>query len=166
MAYYQKLEGPAMQAFELMVSELFGKAKKELKLDKPDLVLRPLRPEDIGLTTPKFEFNIATADAWNTLIDNKAIADNRFVGINGVLYAKSAQGVVAQLEIKRAGDVKRYWQIQDINYWEDATVFFDDPVLVDQNQPINIRAYATATSSTERICFLGAVVEKRGLLIK
>lgn len=166
MAYLFELTGSALEAYRAMADKLFSKAKAELKLGVDDLVMRPLRPEDIGLSTPKFEFNIATADAWNTMISSQTIADNRFVGINGVLYGMSAQGAVTMIRVTRAGDVVRYWPIQDINFNENAMVFFDDPITVDQNQPITIEGYATATSSTERIVFLGAVVEKRGLLIK
>ena len=166
MAIYFELTGDAYEAYRQMVEELRSRARSQLKVSDESLVTRPLRPEDVGLTTPKWEFNISSADAWNTLIDNKTIADNRFVGINGVLYGMSAQGAVTMLRVKRAGDIVRYWPIQDLNYLENATAFFDDPVMVDQNQPITLEGYATKTSSTERIVLLGAVVEKRGILVK
>jgi len=155
-----------LEAYRKMVSALYSKAEKELKLRREELVLRPLRPEDIGLPTPVWTFNIATANAWNTMIDNVSIADNRFVGINGILYGESGTGVVVQIEIKRAGEVKRYWQVQDVNFLEDATIFYDDPITIDQNQTISVRGYATAVDSDLRLSFLGAVVEKKGLLIK
>lgn len=164
MAVYYELRDVALEAYREMIRDLQSKAMRELKLGAEGLVVRPLRATDLGLSTPVWSFSIASSSAWNTLI-NTSIADNRFVGINGVLYGETDRGVVTELKVTRAGDVKRYWPIEDINLLENPAIFFDDPVTVDQNQPIKIEAYATGTG-TERITFLGAVVEKKGLLIK
>jgi len=165
MAYYFKLEGNALAAYNKMVHVLIDKAMRELKLPREEVVVRPLRPEDVGLTTPVWTFNVASANAWNIMINEKIINDNRFVGINGVLYGESGTGAVTQLEITRQGEIKRYWQVQDVNFLEDAAVFFDDPVTVDQNTTITVKGYATAIEADLRLSFLGAVAEKRGLLI-
>jgi len=165
MAYYFKLEGKALEAYNAMVAKLEEKAMRELKLSRDEIVIRPLRPEDLGLTTPEWTFNIASSGAWNTMIDNKTIADNRFVGINGVLIEESGEMAVTQLKITRMGQDKRFWQIQGINYLEDSCIFFNDPITVDQNTTLTIKGYARATDSDFQCVFLGAVAEKKGVLI-
>ena len=165
MALYEKLAGPALEAYRKMAAKLFRKAMKELKLSRDQLTFRMLRPEDLGLSTPVWTFNISSANAWNTIIDT-TIADCRFVGIHGVLIGESGTSVVTQLKVTRMGEDVRYWQIQDVNFLESPVVYFDDPITVDQNTSITIKAYATATDSDWRCSFLGIVVEKRGLLVK
>jgi len=164
MAYYEKLEGPALSAYRAMVNKLREKALRELKLGAEDIIIRQLRPEDLGLSTAASTFNISST-GWNTIIDT-TIADNRFVGIHGVLIGESGTSVVTQLKVTRAGQDVRYWHIQDVNFLESPVIYFDDPVTVDQNTSITIKAYALATDSEWRCTFLGAVAEKRGLLVQ
>ncbi|MCD6493900.1 MAG: hypothetical protein J7K36_08950 [Archaeoglobaceae archaeon] len=166
MAFYEKLEGPALEAYRTTLTKVRSKAMEELKLGPEEIVTRMLRPEDLGLSTPVWTFNISSSDAWNTIIDNATISDNRFVGIYGVLLGESGVSAVTQLKVTRAGEDVRYWQIQDINFLESPQIYFDDPVTVDQNTTITIKAYATATDSDWRCSFLGVVAEKKGLLVK
>jgi len=163
--YYKKLEGPALEAYRAMVAKLKEKAMKELKLGPDEIVIRPLRPEDIGLSTPEWTFNLSSSGAWNTVIDNKTISDNRFVGINGVLVEESGEMAGTQVKITRMGQDVRYWQIQGANMTEDSTLYFDDPVTIDQNTTLTVQIYARSTDSDFQLCFLGAVAEKRGVLI-
>lgn len=164
MAYYEKLEGAALQAYREMVRTLKEKAMKELKLSEGELITRMLRSDDIGASVASSTFNVSAA-GWNTIIDSKTVADNRFVGINGVLVAESGTSVVSQLRITKMGDIKRYWVIQDVNFLESPVVYFDDPITVDQNTTIKVEAYGMATDSEWRCNFIGAVVEKKGLLV-
>lgn len=155
-----------MEAYRTMVGSLKKKAMQELKLPEGEIIVRSLRPEDLGLTNPDWTFNIA-ASSWNILIPAYTIADNRFVGINGVFVAESGEQAVTQLKVTREGQVKRFWQIQGANFLQDQTEYFDDPITVDQNTPLTIQGYApSGTSDTAFRCiFLGAVAEKRGVLV-
>ena len=167
MAFYYKLEGPAKSAYDKMQTGLEGIARKELKLKDPkSIVTRELRPEDVGLSTPEWTFNVTPAAAWFTMVNNQSISDNRFVGINGIFYPKSTDQAVSQIKITREGQDVRYWPIQGINYQENLAVYFDDPIIVKQNTPITIEGYAVSTGATEKICFLGLVAEKEGLLVQ
>ncbi|MCD6240466.1 hypothetical protein J7K27_02935 [Candidatus Bathyarchaeota archaeon] len=165
MAYYFKLEGPALAALTAVTKEIKRIATAQLKVSEDEIVTRPLRPEDLGLSNPVWTFNISSANAWNTLISH-TIPSDRFISINGILYQVSGTAVLTQLRITRAGQKKRYWQIQGAEYTENQTMFFDDPVIVEQNTPITIEGYATATSSDEKLCFLGVVAERKGILIQ
>lgn len=163
MVYYEKLEGVALDAYRAMLSKLREKAMTELKLNYDQVVTRMLRPEDLGLSTPVWTFSVSSG--WNTIIDH-TIGDNRFVGIYGILLGESGTSVVTQLKVSRAGEDVRYWQIQDVNFLESPQIYFDDPVTIDQNTVLTIRAYATGTDTDWRCSFLGVVAEKKGLLVK
>jgi len=165
MAYLFKLEGRALEAYNVMVAKLKEKAMRELKLPESEIVIRPLRPEDLGLSTPEWTFNVGSATAWNTEIDNTTIADNRFVGINGVLIEESGEMGCTQIKITRMGQDVRYWQIQGVNYLEDSCIFFDDPVTIDQNTTLTVKFYCRTADTDFQCCFLGAVAEKRGVLV-
>lgn len=166
MAEYKKLEGAALNASEKMKGKLFSVASDQLKLGKPGLIDRVLRPEDLGLSTPEWTFNIANSAAWNTMVDNAVVADNRFIGINGIMYPKSTDQSVSQIKITSMGKTLKYWQVQGVNYTENLTKYFDDPLIVMQNTPIKIEGYGVSTGATEKIIFLGRVVEKVGVLVQ
>jgi len=164
MAYYFSLEGPAMQAYREMLADLKAKAMQELRVSEDEITVRMLRPEDLGLANPEWTFNLAAADAWNTSMVTTTIGDNRFVGINGILVEESGAQAGLQLKVVRMGQTKRYWHIQGANTLESPTIFFDDPIIIDQNTPLVIDIYATAVDADFRLCFLGAVAEKKGIL--
>jgi hypothetical protein len=163
MAIYEKLEGPAMQAYREMYSNLKSRAVSQLKLPEEEVIMRALRPEDVGLSDPVFTFSVSSG--WNTIIDTD-IADSRFVGIHGILIGESGTSVVTQIKVTRMGQTKRYWHVQDVNFLESPVIYFDDPIIVDQNTKLTIEAYATGSDTDLRLTFLGAVAEKKGLLVQ
>lgn len=162
MAYYYYFKGVPLVVYNTLIKELKRRATRELA--DQDIIIRPLRPEDLGLGTPEWTFNITTT-TWNTMI-NTTVADVTWIGIYGVLYAMSDTQAVTQLKVTSMNEVQRFWQIQGCNYTENSTFFFDDPVIIDQNTNILLEGYGVANGSAEKICFLGVVVEKMGLLIR
>lgn len=177
MTFYPTLEGPAMEAYRGMVSALKAKARTELNLTDADIVLRDLRPADLGEDSSTPDYNVGlTVLTWTAIVSNVTIADNRFVGINGVYqYMSGTSGAgavvpnvptVEQIRITRKGSVARYWQVKPIADWEHKTGWVDDPIIVDQNTTITIEGLArNASSIAGKFDLIGAVVEKRGLLI-
>ena len=163
---YTRLEGPAKQAYDRMCNTLMNTAKQELGLSERDLVMRQLRPEDLGLTGA-WTVNLASASAWTTYINAVTVANNRFIGINGIAIPQAAVQGGTQVRITAQGQVLRWWGIQDANLTEDNVFFFDDPVeVIRQNTPVTIEVYARAVSATERVVIIGQVVEKEGILVK
>ena len=167
------------EAFKEMRAKLNGTIKGELKLigDAADRAMssyieRDLRPEDIGLTNPTWRFpatgslTSASTLAWSNLVNTFTIADNRYVGINGVRYpSDESPQVLTQLRIDKANKTVRYWSIQGCNTLENVSMFFPDPVTIEQNVPITIQAYnATTTITPQNLIFTGIVVEKEGIL--
>jgi len=162
MTYFYYFRGVPLEIYGKLVMELKRRSLRELR--EEEIIVRPLRPEDLGLGTPEWTFNIITT-TWNVMI-NTTIADLTWIGIYGILYAISNTQAVSQLEIVSMGNNERYWQIQGCNFTENSSFFFDDPVIIDQNTNITINGYGVANGATEKICFLGVVVEKKGILIQ
>lgn len=162
MAIYTKLEGTSLVAREQMLQSLKSKFIQQVGGNTP-MVIRTLRPEDLGLTG---SWSFATgATGWVTYINSVVIANNTFIGINGVRnLTTTTPQAVTQIRITREGNVARYWDIQGINQFDNPEAFFDDPITVDQNTTIKLECYSIA-SATEKLVLIGDVVEKRGILI-
>jgi len=165
--FYKELKGDALEAYNKMVQVLRAKAVKELNLPETEIVVRPIRPEDIGHANPTWTWIGTTANAWADILPNKTISDNRYVGISGAYNAEGA-GELDQIKITRKGSVSRYWDMRPLR-WQSgrktAIYYCDDPITIDQNTTITVSAYCTAASSLVEFAFIGAVAEKKGLLI-
>ena len=163
--FYTKLEGPALEAYRGLREELLKRAIQELSLPASEIIFRDLRPEDIGLTTSEFTYSLTSAAAFNNLINTYTMADNRFIGVLGVRYPMSSSQAVSQLKIKRAQSDARVWQIQGLNFLENAQQFVDDPVIISQNEQLTITGFCPTTNAAEKLVLLGLVAERRGLVI-
>ena len=167
--FYPKLEGVSLEAHRTAVAKLTERAKKELKLGDEGIIKRSLRPEDLGLIG-RWAFTITSTSGYHTMVNAATISNTKFVSLEGVFYPKSSAQLITQLRIDRAGSIVRYWSIQGVNFLQDNMIFFDDPITLDQNQPITISGYNPTTStnagaSPEEIVLIGTVVEKRGLTV-
>lgn len=165
---YYKLEGEALDAYNKKVTELIGRAQTELGLARDDIIVRPLRAEDIGFSAPEFLKSIldAATYGWNNIVNTYTIADNRFVLINGVNrgFGQGTTNVFSQLRITKAGKTARIWNIQGVEDFVTNTVYFMDPIDISQNHQLTIEGYAVR-ETTDKMTLLGAVVEKRGLVL-
>jgi len=164
MAFYKELTGVALEAYKEAVRTLRERAKRELGVGDDGIVVRPLRPDDLGLTG-KWEFTI-NASGWNEVIDT-TIEDNRFVCILGVFNAEDV-GNCEQVKITREGSDARYWDVSPVRNFQDKIGYVDDPVTIDQNKSIKVSIYADPASTPATLTkfgFVGVVVERRGLLI-
>lgn len=156
--FSQYLVGQTMDAYKAGVAELKRRAMRELGLPESEIIVRDLRPEDIGLSTPQWTIT-PTADVWNDYVST-SVADQRFLLINGV---HKVTAYVSQLRITREGKTSAIWNIQANPSLRDCTTFFE-PVIIDQNTLIRIEAYGI-TASAEKLALLGAVCEPRGLVV-
>lgn len=161
---YPELKGTALDAYNKMVSKLYDKARTELGLEDKNLSFRPLRPEDIGLANPAWSLNCPTVNAWNTVISGISISDARFVGISGVFH-NEAVGEATQVRIKRMGSDIRYWDVTHVRNFDDNIGYADDPVTMDQNTTLTVDIYCTTASTLVDFGFIGAIIEKKGLLV-
>ena len=177
MAWYPELKGPALDAYRRMVSALKAKAMKELNLSDKEIVVRDLRPADLGENSSTPDYNVGlTALTWTSIVDSVTVSDNRFIGINGFMVINSSTAgagscavdvpTVEQIRITRKGTTAKYYQVKQIGYFDNNIGYCDDPVTVDQNTTITIEGLArNASSIGGKFDILGVVVEKRGILI-
>lgn len=166
MTFYPELKGRPLDAFAKTEDILVAKATAQLGLARPDIIVRPLLPEDINAALNSWTFSVTSTSGLNTMVNNQTIADNRFVSINGICDPNAIQ-CVDVLRITRSGSVVREWDIEAIMHQEGNTMWVDDPFTVDQNTTITIQGYndSTSTNALYNLIFLGLVAEKRGMLI-
>ena len=136
-------------------------ALKQLNVPESELVVRSLRPEDIGLSGSAFNFPITTANAWNNIVSS-TMGDNRFIAITGVVYTGS---IITQLRIVAGGATREIWNVQAIPSMETPRYVDLTPTAIQQNQSLSIDVYANNASAGESLIFEGIVVEKRGLIV-
>ena len=170
MAFYHELKGIALDATNKCCNEVMARAQQQLGLPREEIILRPLRPEDIGYSTSKFKNSLTTTLGWNNLVNTYTIADNRFVCITGIFTEESTPTRVHQIKINRAGSDARIWNVQRVALQDDNEMHVDDPIIIDQNTVLTITGYnglltTTGTNTWEEFGFIGCVAEKRGMLI-
>ena len=170
MTFYTELKGVPLDARNKCCNECMRRAQEQLGLPREEIILRPLRPEDIGYSASKFKNSLTTTLGWNTLVNTYTIADNRFVCLTGVFTEESTPTRVHQVKINRAGSDARIWNVQRVSVVEDNQMHVDDPIIIDQNTQLTITAYnglltTTGTNTWEEFGFIGCVAEKRGMII-
>ena len=152
------MEGKALDMYKAGVAEIRRRAMKELGLPESGIVVRSLRPEDVGLTTAEWT-DTSGATAWVDLV-NTTVGDQKFLLINGAHKVDDDADVV---RITREGKVAAIWNIQACQKLRDKTLFFE-PVLCDQNTLIHIEHYGNSAQTVKLVLF-GAVCEPKGLNI-
>ena len=140
-------------------SNLLAIASQQLGIPQNELIMRSLRPEDIGLTT-SFAFTSTAANTWENWVST-TIADNTFIALTGVAYSGTT---FRQMRIQAGARYVEYWPLSFISGLESQLWFDSSPPIVEQNQPLVIDIISTA-AATEYPALMGTVVEKRGLVI-
>ena len=187
--FYPELEGTALDAHKRMVDKLVAMAQKEMGLGIDDLSIRPLIPADllpgISSTTSDYLYG-QTANAFTSIgtpaITTVAMADNRFVGINGV-HNGQASGSIAevgwssldagssggnkvpslrQLRVTRKGSTSRIWDIEPLYDFKNKTGWVDDPIIIEQNVTYTLEGLSRVAASIRIFSLLGVTVEKKG----
>ena len=167
--FYPELKGPALEAHKAMKTKLKNTAMKELGLSENEIVVRDLRPEDYGSGSADAYAGI-TAASWETFVDAATIEDSRFIGISGVFSGGTANNSegdnpFSQVRITRKGSVSRYWPMKEVQNFKHKIGYADDPITVDQNTAITIDVWGRTAGSIPNWGLVGAVAEKKGLLI-
>lgn len=161
--HFTELKGTALATVNANLNEIIAMAQKELGLPLEELTIRTLRPEDLGLSTPEWTFNLSSTGENANQVDT-IITDTRFVLIYGVKISQSAAQVSTSVKITREGKEAREWNVQGVNLTEDSQVFYNDPVIIRQNTGIQVDIFTNTTNAAEKIGFIGIVVEKKGLV--
>lgn len=153
--YTGELSVGAMEARNILLSL----ASKQLGLPPGELVMRGLRPEDLGLTT-SWSFTSTAANTWENWI-TATVADNTFISIDGVSYGGTS---FSQLRIQAGARYSAFFDLNFISGLISQLWYSMSPVIAEQNQPVIVDVISNAVA-TEFISLIGTVVEKRGLVI-
>ena len=164
MVFYDEFNGNPLAAYTAGVDKIKAKARRELGLAVDGAIVRPLRPEDLGMATPWWVLNQVATNTWTDLVTAQTINDNRFCLVNGVYFNGNSQEL-HQIRVQRAGSFARYWPVTPIRGFKSHTGWCDDPWTVDQNTQLTISAICSSISTLYEIDFIGATAEKRGVLI-
>jgi hypothetical protein len=166
MTFYTDLTGTAMLAWKEGSDKIKAKAAGELGLNTNGLVIRMLRPEDLGSTYPWWVCNLVATNTWTvfTGASTYTVADNRFCYVGGV-YFNGASGTLHQIRITRQQSTTRYWVVSPLRGFISKTGYADDGWTVDQNTMMTIEGIASSVSTLTDVDFVGLTAEKRGLLI-
>jgi hypothetical protein len=139
---------------------LLSIASQQLGIPPFDLVVRGLRPEDLGLTT-SWNFTSGAVNTWENWV-NHTIADNTFIAIQGVSYGGTN---FAQVRIQAGAKYTEFWNLSFVSGLINQLYWDESPTIVEQNQPIVIDVISKAAQATESINLMGTVVEKRGMVV-
>ncbi len=174
MTFFHELKGLPLDAYNKCCNEILRRAQEQLGLPREEIILRSLRPEDVGWNPlgvkPKFRVDIKTTLGWNNLVATYTIVDNRFVCISGVFTEESTDVRIHQIKINRAGSDARIWNVQRVAVQDDKQMHVDDPIIIDQNTQLTITGYnglltTNGSNTWEEFGFIGCVAEKRGMII-
>ena len=135
-------------------------AMQQLGLPESGLTIRSLIPQDLGLTT--WSLNLAVANAWNSGVINTSVADNRFLCITGVSYAGAA---AEQIRVRVGASTVAQFSIEQVPGITTTHHIDIQPILAQQNLPVQVDVYASAISATDNVILEGTTVEKRGMLV-
>ena len=166
MTFYTELSGNALLAWKMGSDKLKAKAGGELGLKTNGLIIRQLRPEDLGSTYPWWQLNQTATNTWTAFAGatTHTMADNRFCYVGGVYFNGSSQ-TLHQVRVTREQSTTRYWVVSPIRGFVSKTGWADDGWTVDQNTIITIEGICSSVSTLTDFDFVGLTAEKRGLLI-
>jgi len=166
MTFYTELNGNALLGWKQGHDKISAKAAGELGLTADGLIVRQLRPEDLGSTYPWWQMNQVATNTWTIFVgaSTYTVADNRFCYVGGV-YFNGASGTLHQVRVTREQSTTRYWVVSPIRGFVSKTGWADDGWTVDQNTIITIEGICSSVSTLTDFDFVGLTAEKRGLLI-
>jgi len=127
-------------------------------IDAKELVVRPLRPRDLGLTTDEWTFSVATGE--NTVI-NTSLDDKTLVVIYGI-YNLSTTPQVTELIFGTTAKTVEDVYIEDMYMYDNKEVILEEPVVFQPGSSPLIKAVAKGANTAEKLGFKGFVVEPSG----
>lgn len=139
-------------------SQLLAMAEQQCGLTGESVVVRGLRPQDLGINN--FMFTSTLVNTWEAWI-NTTVADCTFIAITGISYLGTN---FSQLRVQAGAAYVAYPNLAFISGLVSAIYFFPQPIIIEQNQPIMIDVISKA-AATEGVSLMGIVAEKRGVVV-
>ena len=146
--YVEKLKSLKAEALKL---------GKQL-IDAKELVIRPLRPRDLGVSADEWTFNVSSGE--NTLV-NKELDDKTLVLIYGI-YNLSTDPQVNEVKFGTAAKTVEDVYIEEMYMYDNPEVMLDEPVVFQPGSSPLIKGVAKGANTAEKLGFKGFVVEPAG----
>ena len=127
-------------------------------IDAKELVVRPLRPRDLGLSTDEWTFNVSAGE--NTLV-NTSLDDKTLVVIFGI-YNLSTDPQVNEVIFGTTAKTVEDVYIEDMYMYDNPEAMLDEPVVFQPGSSPLIKGIAKGANSAEKLGFRGFVVEPAG----
>ena len=146
-----------------------------------DITIRDLRPTDLPVPTNEewVDASGGSDNAWDvmTMANNTAIDDNLCIAIWGVRILAVDVDLAPPVSLYRftvGAAIRAFWNVTHLFSLNNAGTaagevhginqgaYADSPIIVTQNQTLQIEHYTIETSVTYRPVFLGAAAERVG----
>lgn len=119
---------------------------------------RQLIPEDFGLTTTYWSWNLAAG--INTF--NFTVPNTTAIGVYGV-FSRSPAPSAHRIEIQVGADTLRTLQLEELYAAQESYTYLDpylrDPVILHENDAVTLRIWAETAIVDEKLGFIGIVAE-------
>ena len=153
-----------VKAIEQDVKEyLLRVAVERTGVPREKWVIRDLLPTDLGLSTNEWSFDYSTANDYNQVIDT-TLGDRVFIAIFGVAV-RDPSPVATVIKFQKAAQVKDIISLEDLYVYEEPVAYFEEPIVYEENDDVDIYIYATSTKTGEKLILLGYIAELKGKTI-
>lgn len=129
-------------------------------INSVNLVVRVLKPSDVGLSTPDWEFNLTSTE--QTIV-NTELDDKTMIVLFGV-FNNDTDPKIRELKIGTPAGPIEDVQLDFMYTWANPALVFDEPLVFTPKSTIKIDAIASATG-THKMGFIGVVIEPAGRTI-
>lgn len=130
-------------------------------IDARELVVRPLKPKDLGLASDEWTFNVNAGE--NTII-NTQLDDKTLVLIVGFFNLSTNPQVVELIFGTPAKTIEDVY-FEDIYMYSEPAALLDEPISYQPGGTAIIKAVAKGANTAEKLGFIGFVVEPAGRTI-
>ena len=127
-------------------------------IDAKELVVRPLRPRDLGLNSDEWVFSVSAGE--NTIV-NVTLDDKTLVVIYGV-YNMSTDPQVNEIIFGTPARTVDDLYIEDMYMYDNPEALIDEIIAYQPGSTVLIKAVAKASNTTEKLGFKGFVIEPAG----
>lgn len=132
-------------------------------IDARQLVVRTLKPKDLGLATDNWTFQVTAG--LNEGVINKELDDKTMVIFLGV-FNLSADPQVVEVRFGDPSSTIEDVHIEHMYLFDHPIAVFDTPIIYTPGNTIKIDLVAKGENSSEQFGFLGLVIEPAGRTIR
>jgi len=130
-------------------------------IDATDLVIRPLKPSDLGVSGNEWTFNVSSGN--NSIVTEEL--DNKTLIVIFGIYNLSTNPQVNEVKFGTPARTTEDVYIEDMYMYDNPGVIIEKPVTFQPGSTIEITAVAKGSNTAEKLGFVGFVIEPAGRTI-